>query len=102
MSPTPTTLPPTVTPRPTVTTPASPTPDAPVARACDFILRRVPAAVISRALANPWDVFGWMQPANAGLPPGPGNPPRTRLSLRNLGTPYHPLYNPVVFKVGCP
>lgn len=99
LPPTPTVPLPTDTPRPPV---ASPTPNAPVARACDYILSRVPPAVISRALANPWDVFGWMQPANPALPPSPGNPLKTRLSMRNLGTPYHPLSNPVVFKVGCP
>ncbi len=95
---------PTATPMPTPTRTAvpSPTPSGPIADACDYILSRVPAAVISHALANPWEIWGWMQPNNSALPPGPSNPLRTHLSMRNLGTVYHPLSNPVIYKAGCP
>jgi hypothetical protein len=33
---------------------------------------------------------------------GPFNPLRTCLTLRNPGQPYHPLFNSLVFKAGCP
>ncbi len=94
----------TASPRPSVTAtaPASPTPEPAAAEACDLILARVPPAAISAALANPQAVFGWMQPGNPGLPPGPNNPPRRWLSLRDIGKAYHPLFNPLIFKVGCP
>lgn len=100
--PTPSAPPPTATATPEP--PPSPTPTRPSlsAEPCAFILPRVPAAVIADALANPERVLGWMQPQNPGIPPGPNNPPRTRLSLLNPGVPYHPLSNPVVYKVGCP
>jgi len=102
-TPTATASPTPVTPSPTPTAPPpTATPDRPPANACAYILRRVPPAAISAALANPEHVYGWMEPANPALPPGPNNPPKTRLSIRNLGVPYHPLSNPLVFKVGCP
>lgn len=97
---------PTATPSPTRTPssppPATPTQEPSTALACALILRRVPPAAISAALANPEAVFGWLQPANPGLPPGPSNPPRRWLSLRDIGKAFHPLFNPLIFKVGCP
>ena len=45
---------------------------------------------------------GWGQPANSSLPVSPQNRLRTRLSLKDYGKPYHPIYNSVVFKAGCP
>jgi hypothetical protein len=95
------TPPPTRTPRAT----ASPTPfgtPAAEAHACDFVLRRVPRVAIDAALANPAQVRGWLEPLNPGLPIGPGNPLKTWLSLQNIAAPYHPLFNALVFKVGCP
>lgn len=97
---------PTSTPVPATPTSTAPPPtatrDAQPATACKFILSRVPPAAISAALADPHLVRGWREPLNPGLPPGPSNPLRTRLSLQNIGVPYHPLHNPLVFKVGCP
>lgn len=95
---------PTATPSPPTPTPTLPTPtsETPPAAACKFILSRVPPAAISAALADPQHVRGWQEPLNPGLPPGPNNPLRTRLSLQNIGVPYHPLHNPLVFKIGCP
>jgi hypothetical protein len=90
---TPTPTPPTAEPTPT---PAAPP------MVCAFILRRVPRAVIDAALARPDRVYGWRQPVNPGLPVSPANPLRTQLSVRNIGMPYHPLSNPVLFKAGCP
>lgn len=106
--PTATPAPPTPTPRPTATrTPAptattGPIPPTPDGRVCRFIDGRVPPAAINAALANPGAVLGWGQPNNPGLPPGPFNPPRRWLSIVNISAPYHPQFNPLVFKSACP
>jgi hypothetical protein len=62
----------------------------------------VPQAVIDDALANPGNYGGWMQPANPALAPGPFNPLRTYLSLMTVAKPFHPIFNSVVWKPGCP
>jgi hypothetical protein len=69
---------------------------------CDAIANRVPAAAINAALSDPTRFGSYQQPANPGLPIGPFNPPRVYLSLRNAAVPYHPLFNPLVFKSSCP
>lgn len=79
---------------------ATPTPDA--ARACSVLLGRVPPAAVNDALVNPAAVYGWRQPANPGLPPGPTNPLRVWLSIRDAGKAFHPIFNPLIYKVGCP
>ena len=106
---------PTPSPQPTATATARPTRTAtptatpgpspiatPISEACTFILSRVPAAAINAALANPAAVRGWNQLGNPGLPRSPANPPRRRLSILNIASPYHPIFNPLVYKVGCP
>lgn len=80
----------------------SPSPAAEFGRACAALLGKVPPAAVSDALANPAAVFGWRQPANPALPPGPNNPLRVWLSVRDLGKAYHPIFNPLIYKVGCP
>ncbi len=69
---------------------------------CDGIQSKVPAAVIQAALANSETVFGWGERCNPSVAPGPFNGRRTNLALQNPGTPYHPTYNSVVFRCGCP
>jgi len=91
------TSPPTKTPVPTTT--ATPGDGA---RACDFIKGRVPPAVIAAALANPTRVQGWNLLMNPSAPESVYNQRRRMLSLQNIGVPYHMLYNPVVYKAGCP
>lgn len=93
--------PPPTTAAPTEVVPTR-TPDPGAPEACDFILSRVPRAVIDDALANPVTVAGWNQLANPSAPPSPYNQPRRMLSLRNIGVPFHPLFNPVIYKAGCP
>lgn len=88
----------TATPTP-ATPPPTPTPSP---RACDFIAGRVPPAAIAAALANPERVAGWQELVNPGLPPSPANPYRTRLSIRSIAVPYHPLTNSLIWKGGCP
>jgi hypothetical protein len=94
---------------PTTTPGASPTggvptpvPTAAMPQACPQLTGRVPDAVVTGALANPESIQGWGQPANSSLPVSPQNRLRTRLSLKDYGKPYHPIYNSVVFKAGCP
>jgi hypothetical protein len=85
---------------PTVTPPPSPTPI--VGRICDFAARRVPAVTLDNAVANPETIAGWNERCNPNVPPGPANGLRTWLSLRNVGVPYDPQFNPLVYKCGCP
>jgi hypothetical protein len=66
------------------------------------VLGRVPPVVIDAAIANPDRMSGWGEPANANIPPSPLNPLRTLLSIRSPAVPFHPLFNPLVFKAGCP
>jgi hypothetical protein len=67
------------------------------------LVGRVPSADVAAALANPNAIAGWMVPRNPNLGHHPYfNPYRTCLTVRNIGVPYHPAYNPLVFKAGCP
>lgn len=95
--------PPTAEPSPPTPTPsAPPTATAPPPDGvCPQARARIPAAVVADALANPERYLGWRRPRHAGLPPGPDNPPRTWLSLRDLGKPYGP-FNGAVWRAGCP
>jgi hypothetical protein len=99
------TLPPpsTVSPTPGLT-PVPTQPPAQGASACPQLAgwRIVPDAVIADALANPTRYYGWQQPNNPAVPPGPYNPLRVFLSLAAPGKPYHPIYNGVIWKAGCP
>ncbi len=79
----------------------SPTPASGI-QVCPQIVRRVPAAVISAALANPSAISGYNRPLIPSRPTGPMNPLRTWLSIRTYAKPFHPLYNGLEFKVGCP
>lgn len=86
------------TPRPT----PSPTPGPTFTpMVCPGLSGRVPSAVIADALANPAKIGGWGEPQNPSLPPGPSNPPRVWLTVRNPGVPYAPLANDVLYRAGC-
>lgn len=80
---------------------ASPTatPDGPL---CWQIADRVPWSVIDAALADPASVAGYDQLQEPGKPEGPYNRRRTRLTLRALALPYHPLGNGLVYRADCP
>ncbi|MBK8540730.1 MAG: S8 family serine peptidase [Ardenticatenia bacterium] len=99
--------------RPTATLPAAPSATtAPVPSAtasgmciCSLIQnggRNVPQAAIDAAVADPGKVSGYGQPAVPGKPVSPFNPLRECLSIRNPANSYHPLFNSLVFKAGCP
>jgi hypothetical protein len=102
---TPTTPPPATTEVPT-NTPSipsgSPTPTLAVGRVCEYILDRVPAQVINSAVTNPDTVAGWKQLCDPNKPASRFNYPRSWLSIQHVGQPYHPLYNSLAWKCGCP
>jgi hypothetical protein len=91
----PTALPPVDTPTPVPTVP-------PAGNVCPQILRRVPRQAIDAALANPRSVHGYNKPRDMGKPLGPYNPPRLWLSIMAYSKPYHPYFNALEYKVGCP
>ena len=69
---------------------------------CESIKSRVPNAVINEAVAAPDKVGGYGMPCNPNLAPGPNNPPRRYLGLRNPNNVYHPIFNSLVWKCSCP
>ncbi len=69
---------------------------------CDAIRSRVPSAVINAAVADPASVGGYKMPCNPNLAPGPNNPLRHYLGLRNPNNVYHPIFNTLVWKCSCP
>jgi hypothetical protein len=97
----PTVLPSPPTPIPT----ASATPKPPESvQVCKFIQRfaRVPSAVISAAVANPTKVYGFYLNCNPNIMPNMLNRPRRYLSIHDTARPWHPLYNSLELKCGCP
>lgn len=68
---------------------------------CASLKGRVPETVIRGAAEHPEQVAGYRQACNPNLPPGPDNPMRNMLGLRNPNTPYHPLGNGLMWKCGC-
>lgn len=107
---TPTTMPTTPGTPPTTVTPGGPTVQPPTvtpvtptdAKQCDFIDGRVPQAVINFALTNKDQIGGWGELCYPNRPQSPFNGFREYLTLRSIAKPYHPLYNNVIFKCGCP
>jgi uncharacterized protein YegL len=100
--PTPTAFP-TWTPTPARTErPPAPTATPIAPRLCASLAGRVPDAVMAAAMANPERIGGWGKPCSPNLPPGPSNPARQSLSLQQPSKPYHPLFNGLEFKCGCP
>ncbi len=91
---------PTSTPVPT----ATPIPSAtPVGMAVsDAVRNQVPPAAVAEALAHPERIAGWGQPRDPGKPVSPANPLRQCLTLVDPGKPYHPLFNGLIWKAGCP
>lgn len=68
---------------------------------CPFVRLRVPPEVIDAILANPSATYGWQIPLDPGKPPGPNNPPRRCLTLRNQALDYDPVWNRPIWRVGC-
>lgn len=84
-----------------VTTPAPKPTVNNVPEICEAIKSRVPAAVINDAIASPDKVAGHGMACNPNLPVGSNNPLRRYLGLRNPASPFHPIFNSVVWKCGC-
>lgn len=76
--------------------------DPNAARVCRQIVTQVDVDLISAALATPDSVPGWLQPSDPTRPVGPDNPVRTWLSLDNPFARYHPYFNRLIFRSGCP
>jgi hypothetical protein len=92
-----------VTPSPTPASTAVPTATPYLGpEACTYILARVPPAAVAEALAAPQEVGGWGMLCQPNLPPSPWNVKRDRLALTRANSPYHPQFNPLVFKCQCP
>lgn len=90
---------------PTSLPPPAPTPrptEISDAKACRRIASRVPASAIDAALANPNAVGGYNRLRDENKPASPMNPRQVYLSLLNPSVPYHPLFNPLHFRAGCP
>ncbi len=85
----------------------SPTPEpGPTAAAgpciCRLAREAAPRAAIDAAVADPAGVAGWRQPLDPNKPVSRFNPLRECLSLQRASVPYHPLFNPLAWRVGCP
>lgn len=92
---------PTLTPGPSPTDRPTRTPvvtATPAPQVCPGLAARVPAAVIADALAQPATVYGWSLPCRAnGF-----DLARRNLGLSDPGKAWHPLFNSLAFKCGCP
>lgn len=69
---------------------------------CQSAREGAPAAVIDAALADPASVSGWGLRRNPSAPPGPMNPLRECLTLQRADAAYHPIYNGLTWRTGCP
>lgn len=56
---------------------------------------------IFNALFEPEKVRGYGELCNANIPGSPYNSTKRYLQLLDPGKPFHPLYNPLVYKCGC-
>lgn len=92
---------PTITPGPSPTDRPTRTPvvtATPAPQVCPGLAARVPAAVIADALAQPATVYGWTLPCRSnGF-----DLARRNLGLSDPGKAWHPLFNGLAFKCGCP
>jgi hypothetical protein len=79
--------------------PATPKPGQSV---CSYVQIRVPQAVVNDALANPQNYAGYGMRCNPNVPASPWNIERTTLALQNPKALFHPLFNTVIWKCGCP
>lgn len=69
-------------------------------RVCDGARAALPAPRLSRILAEPSRVRGWLELRNPSAPPSPFNGYRRSLDLQDPGKPLSP-YNGPVWKAGC-
>jgi hypothetical protein len=60
-----------------------------------------PPEDVDDALVRPNHYAGWQRPQFPSRPPGPGNPLRVCLSIGNANSPYHRVWNALVWRTGC-
>jgi hypothetical protein len=65
------------------------------------VLLKVPASVIDDARLHPERYLGWNQLQDPGKPESPLNRRRICLGILNANRPYHPVWNPVVWRASC-
>jgi len=99
-------VPPGTTPRPTAVPLPSPTPGGVASTlsydVCPQYAGEIPPAVLTNAVAAPWEIYGYGMLRNPNVPHHPlWNTYRKWLSVRNPSIPYS-VCNPVVWKAGCP
>jgi hypothetical protein len=68
---------------------------------CPIVPVMVPASVIDDARRNPHKYEGWNELVDPGKPESPLNRRRTCLGILNVNRPYHPVWNPVVWRASC-
>ena len=68
---------------------------------CPGLGSRIPEAAFADATADPEKIAGYGQTCSPNRPPGPDNPLRNVLGLRNPNRPYHPLFNSLAWQCGC-
>jgi hypothetical protein len=57
---------------------------------------------VNYAIAHPWEIEGYYQLMNPAVPQSEWNTCRTLLSIKDSGKPWHPTFNGLVYKAGCP
>jgi len=93
---------PTNTPVPGQPTP-TPVPTVPMPpEVCTYVQSRVPNPVLAYAVANPASVAGYNELCYPNQSASPWNVIRRFLGLENPNLAYHPMFNTVVWKCGCP
>lgn len=68
---------------------------------CPGLGNRIPTSAFADATAGFEKIAGYGLACNPNLPPGPDNPLRLVLGLRNPNLPYHPLFNSLAWQCGC-
>ena len=80
-----------------------PTPAPLPPEVCVYAQAVVPNPVLAAAVANPASVAGYDELCYPNRPTGPTfNVIRRFLGLENPNVAYHPMFNTVVWKCGCP
>ena len=74
----------------------------PSSEVCDQARTVVPASVLASALASPQNIWGYRMLCQPNLAPSPWNVERRHLGIDTPSKLFHPIYNTVVWKCGCP
>ena len=69
---------------------------------CHMLQNMMPPAQINAIIMNPGSVEGWGKLQYPAVPISPFNQPRCCLCVKDVGKPYHPLWNGLSWHSGCP